>query len=261
MAISIFEAINNVRDDKNWAVKTFLVSVFMFASSILVNFTELEINGWIILIAVVLGLTAGIYVFGFLFKSVHNALNSDSFELANFNDANLLLVGLKGWLAFIGYYTIIYFIFAFIFIIFGIIFALLSMLIYGILVTILGLSQNVVIGVGIIAVILLTIIISLYFGMFVNTATVCYLKRLNFTDIFALDTHFAIIKENHKLCWTFVGKTILYSLLWLLVFLVLAISLVGWLMIPFAYAYAYLVYYNLQVQFAKTIQIEKYLAD
>lgn len=259
MSISLFEAIKNVRDDDNWALKTFLVSVFMFIYSVLINFTELKLDPKVTLIAVALGIATGVYIFGFIFKTVHKGLNSDNFKFANFNDQNLMLIGLKGWGSILLYSIIVYLISVFVFCILGILLALMGMLVYGLLVSVLGLNQNIVLAVIIIFAIILLVLISLFVTMFMNTAMICYYKNLRFTDILAFDIHFKIVKENYKTCWTFVGKTILYSLLCLLVFLALAISLVGLLLIPFVYAYAYLVYCNLQVQFAKTIQIEKYI--
>lgn len=259
MSISLFEAIKNVRDDEKWALKTFLVSVFLFVYSVLVNFTELKLEPKVTLVAVALGIATGIYVFGFIFKTVHKGIDSDDFKMPNFNEKNLMLVGLKGLGSMLLYSLIMYFISAFAFCILGIVSALIAMFVYGLLVSALGLNQNIVLCVLIIFAIILLVIISLFVSIFVNTAQVCYYKKLRFTDILAFDTHFKIVKENYHTCWTFVGKTILYTLLCLLVFFALAISIVGLLLIPFVYAYAYLVYCNLQVQFAKIIQIEKYL--
>ena len=96
---------------------------------------------------------------------------------------------------------------------------------------------------------------------FVNAAMACYIKNEKFKDLMAFKKQFRIIKENKHAAWTLIGKGILFALLAGLVVLVLGITIVGVLALPFVCFIIAIASMNLYAQYGKQIDIGRYLEE
>ena len=94
-----------------------------------------------------------------------------------------------------------------------------------------------------------------------NVAFACFFKTLKFKDFIAFKKQFRIIKENKHASWTLVGKCILFTLSILLTLLVLLATVIGIILVPFVLFLGEFISYNLCAQYAKEIEIDKYLEN
>lgn len=270
MSISLGNAIARVKEEPKWLKKILILGALLisvpFAFGILIGMFGLtpeamETNPTTIFLftityfLVLLPITA--YFKGFIFQSMHKTFNSDKFQMVELSQNNLLIDGLKNLFSIIGYTIllgIISFVFLFVYILVITLFGVVISLILSALISAKAVSIfSIILGT------LANLLFGLYLAQFINAAFACYLKTLKFADLIAFKKHFQIIKENKHTSWTLIGKNILYSLLFLTVILVLCITLIGIILVPFVSIYAYFVAFNLLDQYSKEIEIEKYL--
>lgn len=258
MTISLGNAINCIKEDAHWPKKIFFGGLIFLLSSVASGFvsglsanTEPTIGmffGFVILAI------AGMFLTGFIFQSMHKVMNSDKFQMVEWNENNLLLTGFKNCCALIGYSILATIIFM------GI--TILVSLVIGLVLGLGSLFLKQVLGDTLVINIvssLIGIVIGLYFSQFICVAFACYIKTLKFRDLIAYKKHYQIIKENIHTTWTLIGKNILYSLLFALIVVLLAVTVIGALLIPFVIFASYFVAFNLLVQYAKEVKIENYL--
>ncbi len=208
-------------------------------------------------VAFLMTLPVWAYVTGFLFQSMHKTFNSDRFQMVEFSQKNLLVEGIKNFFSMVGYFILVE-------IIMLVAILLLSIAI-AIVVLVLNLILSAIFGPAVASILTVVlalavgIVFGLYITQFINAAFTCYLKTLKFSDLIAFNKHFNIIKKNKHASWSLIGKGILFSLLYMLVIVVLCATLIGVVLLPFVVVMAYFVAFNLLDQYAKEIQIEKYL--
>ena len=261
MTISLLNAIRNVTEEKSW-IKKILILSFVSGLIWIVSYGinvehSLEIN----LICWLVYFVLCCYTNGYILLSVNKTLNGDKFVLAEFFEKNIMLTGLKAICSYFLYGVVISTIFIVILLIAILILLLIAGLAHLLLVNVLQLDSQIFNVLGIIFAIIVTSFLSLYLGMFMNIAYVSYFQRIKFGDLFALDRHYLILKENHHKSWTLMGKIILYSLTLIIAMILCTVSIVGIILIPFVYTYAIFVMYNLMVQYAKEIDLKKYLEN
>lgn len=270
MTISLGNAITRVKEEPKWLKKILILGALFIGVQIAYGILAgmfgltpeaMETNPATMFLftitsfLVLLPITA--YYTGFIFQSMHKTFNSDKFQMVELSQKNLLIDGLKNVFSVIGYsilLEIILFVFLIAYILVIALFGVLISLILSALISAEAVSIFIVI-LGTLA----GLVFGLYFAQFINAAFACYLKTLKFADLIAFNKHFQIIKENKHTSWTLIGKNILYSLLFLTVILVLCITLIGVILIPFVTIYAYFVAFNLLDQYSKEIKIERYL--
>ena len=255
MAINVIDALTQIKNDKNWVKKIAIASSIMLLGVIAYAIAVLLLSKDMYIASIVFSVVTLIiclYVGGFVISTAHRTLNNEDFKLAELNEKNLMLKGLHYSLSIIGYGILV---FAIIFLMvlilsfsIGLIYGLVGETVGNILTSIIG-----IIG------IILYIPFILYLFILILIAFACYLKNLKFTDIIALPKHFAILKNHHKACWAMFGHQFLYAILFGVIVSILPITIVGILLIPFAYLTAYIWCNNILAQFAKEIEIEKYL--
>ena len=260
MSISLGNAIKSLKEDEKW-IKKVLIGGFVALFTVIAS-GMMESEGASIpakIIGIGLYLLFGSFLSGFCVSTGNKMLNTGSNTMSEWSEPNLLLKGLKflfSWIV----YTIIA----------AVIFTLVSIVLFIVLAVILGLIYYLInlifhtnilftnILVGIIASLIGTVFI-LYYMQFINAAYVSYYNKLSFHDLIALKKQFRMIRENKHASWTLIGKEILYILLFLLIALILCITIVGIILLPFVYFGAFMVMTNLYAQFGREIGIGRYL--
>ena len=257
MTISLGNAFKAIREDENWVKKIViggLISIIVGITCAVWESESVQLSSRII--NFVLYLISGAFVSGFIVSTGNKMLNTGSNLMTEWSEKSLFLNGLKFLLSWIVYCIVLTLFLAIISvvlfiaggIVFGIMYYLLSKALY--------IDMRIVVFLILSA---LTIILSLYFMQYINAAYVCYYKNLKFRDIMAFKKQFMMIKENQHAAWTLVGKEILYVLLVCLITLVLCVTVVGILLLPFVYFAIHIAMANLYVQYAKEIEIGRYV--
>lgn len=259
--MSLGNAIKDVQKDEHWVQKTFgcyglyLLGTFVLGFVYGLSGSKITVG---VVITAIASIVALLFLTGFIFKSANNVMNSDTFKMTEFSEKNLLLFGLKtvvGFIAFSFWATLVIFVLA---LVFSLIFLVIFVAAYFILSTI-HVNQIVLAVFGTIVCTVGSIAIGLYFAQYFNAAMAFYIKTLKISKFFALKEQFEMLKENQHAAWTLIGKNILYSLLFIVIAVILCVSLIGIVALPFVTIYAYFVCYNLLDQYAKEVNIDKYL--
>ena len=266
MAISLGNAISSIKEDEKWIPKILIGGaigyIIPFVIGFIVGFVDAltgqqnSLMGNLIIYTT--SIVIGIYITGFVFTTMNRVINSsDKFKMAEWNEKNLMLTGLKTTLILIGWGIIMALIFLVLALIFGIIGGIISFILasclhiegnnLSIFITIFSCACGAVVG--------------LYIAQFLNNAFACFLKTLRFKELISFKKHFRMIKENQHANWSLVGKNILLTLAIVAVAIVLMISVVGFVVLPFVYFAVYFVMYNLICQYAKEIDINKYIEE
>ncbi len=261
MTMSLANAIKDVRKDEHWIQKVlgcYVLYILGFLPVSLVYHLSGEAVNVGVLISAIISIVALLFLTGFIFKSANNAMNNDTFKMAEFSDKNLLLLGLKtvvGFMVFSFWAMIVIFALA---LVFSLIFLVIFAAAYFILSAI-HVDQTILVIFGSIAGTVGSIAIGLYFGQYFSAAMAFYIKTLNISKFFALKEQIDMLKDNQHAAWTLIGKNILYSLLFTVIVVALCVSIIGMFALPFVFIYAYFVCYNLLAQYAKEVDIDKYL--
>lgn len=261
MTISLGNAISCIKEDAHW-VQKILIGGFLFVLSfggdyIVTNYAE-KLNIIVMFVLFILSVLANFYLIGFILNSMHKVVNSGRFQMIEWNEKNLLLAGLKNFFAILGYSILLIIlsigILLLVFIVGGI-------ALFAVLMLLKAITDNndIMVLVTYIATGLLFVLAYIYYMQFVNAAFACYFKTLKFRDLINCKKHYQIIKDNTHAAWTLIGKDILFLLACLGIAVLLIISVVGILLIPFVIFAAYFVSLNLVAQYAKEIKVEKYL--
>ena len=270
MTISLGNAISCIKEDEKWIPKILIGGVIGYIIPFAIGFIiglfdafsgqQNSLMGNLIIYAT--SLVIGIYISGFVFTTMNRVINSsDNFKMAEWNEKNLMLTGLKATLCFIGWGLIMALILALICLIFGIIFGIIGAILSFILAGCFHLEGNGLTVFITIFSIVCGAVVGLYIAQFLNNAFACFLKTLRFKELISFKKHFRMIKENQHANWSLVGKNILLALAIVAVAIVLMISIVGSVALPFVYFAVYFVMYNLICQYAKEIDINKYIEE
>lgn len=264
MAISLGDAIKNVRQDEKWVKKIIICGIIYLIMQVTSNLFTTPISkgnspSIFSFLFLIISVVLGIWFIGFVFSSINKTSNSDKFQMVELSERNLLVTGLKVFFSMIGWGFLTMFVLLVVGIVYAIIIGVFGAIIFGILGALIGFENQI-----------LTVLITafsfaggciagLYFAQLINAAFALYFQRLSFRDLISYKKQLQIIMENKHTSWTLVGKSILYSLTYLAVMFVLLVTIIGIILIPFVIVYANFVGYNLIVQYAKEIQIGKYL--
>ena len=264
MSLSLQRAITCLQEDPNWKKNIgigggifflfLVIEIILTVIALIMTGGDLEAvenNAVLNLVVNIMWIVSTVYLTGYVAQTLNNYAHNDKYKMASFGDKNLMLLGLKTIFAFIGYTICL-----------GVIFGLISVPFFfgaGVFMGLFNGHTGLQI-LGILIAILLFGIMFIAILQFVYVASACYIQRLKVGDMFAFKKHFNILVKNQGAVWSLVGKTILYGLLFTAIALACLVTLVGIFLLPFVYFYAYFVQYNLCVQFAKEIDIEKYLA-
>ncbi len=260
MTISLGNALKSVKEDEQWIKKVVIggiVAAITTAGSIVADMNKASIG--IQIAGIILYLVFAIYLTGFAVSTANKQINSDSNTLAEWADSSLFLKGLKYFFSYIVYAFVITILFSIFSIIITIISAIALGLIYYLINLVLPLNQQFITFIISVIFIALMIVIGIYFMQFINAGTACYYKNNKFHDIMALKKQFRMIKENQHAAWTLFGKEILYALLFILVLIIACLTFIGIILVPFICFTAYIVLTNLYAQYAKEIEIGKYI--
>ena len=219
MTISLGNALKFVNEDEKWISKT-VIGGFITLAAIIASamFQYPNAKAGVIIAGLALYFIFGALLSGFLLSTVNTRLNSDARGLTEWNEPNLLLKGLKFILSYIVYTFVITILFTVIGTVLTIAASIVLGIIYYLISLVLNIDPQVAAYVFVPVFIVLIVIFSLYLMQFISAALTCYYKSLKFRDLMALKKHFRIVFENQHAAWTLIGKIILYSLLFLLVF-------------------------------------------
>ena len=260
MGISLGNALKSVKDDEHWVKKTLiggLLSIVFLAATGMMEAKGVSIG--IRAAGTALYLIFGSIILGFLLSTANKKLNSDFEGWTEWSEPNIMQKGLKFIFSYLVYGIVI----TFLFILTAIVLTIAVSLVLGLIYYLIGLIINITPPAAkFLSAVIFTVLItvfSLYFMQFISAAMVSYYKNQKFHDFMALKKHFRIIKENQHAAWTLVGKTILYTLLFMLVFFAVGITIVGIVLIPFIYFAALNVIMDLYVQYGKEIEVGRYL--
>ena len=260
MAISLGDAINSVTEDEKWVTKVLIGGFITIPAAIAgMGMHAQSLSTGMKVFCIILYLLFGSLLTGFLLSSGNKMLNTDSNTMGEWFEKDIILKGLK----FIFSYFVYWIVMTVIYTVLSLVCILVCGLILGSIYYLINLLLNIdaklisyIIGVVFGTFIIL---LSLYLMQFVNAALVCYYKNLKFGDLMALKKQYNIVMENKHAAWTLVGKEILFGLLFGLVILVLAITIVGIFLLPFVYFAAYVIMVNLYAQYGREIKIGKCL--
>jgi len=258
--ISLGNALSSVKDDEKWIKKIAiggLISILALLGYCLSDSHSMSIG--LRVVWFILYLISGAFISGFIITTAQNQINNDSNTWAEWSEPKLFFKGIK--------YILSYFVYIFtitiIFMLIGTILTLAVSLVLGLIYYLINLALNLnpqfVSTLAFIIFTILMIFVGLYLMQFLNAALISYYKNHKFHDIMALKKHFKMISENQHTAWTLVGKEILYGLLFLLIYIVLSITVIGVIAIPFVYFTSFIVITNLYAQYAKEIEIGKYI--
>lgn len=248
MTISLGNSIKGVTKDLCWKKKNFILGIICFIS-LLANGVATQCSGSVnvpfvlIAISAILYITLTLYLCGFIIKTINNTMQSDSFKLANFSDKNLMLIGLK-------------------YIVGSILFLLPVTIVLVLIIAILAFIGLVILKKSLFGILLMNVgfvILLVFFMLIFNVAYACFAKTMEIGGFVAFKKYFRIIKENQHKTWTLVGKVILLTLLLMLIMMILGVTVVGLLLVPFINIYTSFVVGNLLDQYAKEINLDKYL--
>ena len=248
MSIDLFKAFASVKEDKNWIKKILIGGLLMLAAALLdigsSYLLEKSQYVWSLLL-LVLVVVAGMYPLAFIFSTLHKQINSDSNAMSEWNEKNLLLSGFKAAVANL-LMGIVYIV------LFGVVFCLF-------LVSAMILQTNALLG---IIMMLLSIILSfiwiLLMYLLLPLSYACYGKTLKITSIVNFKKIFAIFTQNQSKVWLLFAWFILYSIIVPVAYVILVVSVVGILLIPFFTFYLWIVVMNLIAQFGRDVNIDKY---
>ena len=260
MTISLGNAIKSVKEDNKWISKIVIggfITAFAVAGSVVADMKNIALGIQIVGILVYLALS--FFVTGFTVSTANKQMNNDSNTLAEWSDKSLFLKGLKYLFSYIVYALVITLIFS----IFAAIVTVISIIVLGLIYYLINLAlplnQQFVTFLVSVVFITLMIVIGIYVIQYINAGIACYYKNTKFRDIMALKKQFRIIKENQHAAWTFFGKEILYVLLFTLAIVIACLTFIGIILVPFICFTAYIVLTNLYAQYAKEIEIGKYI--
>ena len=260
MSISLGNAIKSVKEDEKWSEKLFiggLISIFAGAGSYLADSESFSIG--VRIAGIILYLIFGALLCGFTILTAKIQIDSDSKAMAEWSISDSFVKGLKFIFGYFLYTIVIMILFALVAILLTLITSIVLGLIYYLINLVLNLNPQVMTYVASIVFITLMSIVGMYFMQFINAALVSYYKSHKFHDIMAIKKHFKIVFENQHAAWSLIGKEILYTLLLILIFVVLCLTIIGIIAVPFVCFAASIVMVNLYAQYAKEIKIEKYI--
>lgn len=261
MTISLANALKSVKEDEHWIKKILIGGVVVLALAILSFIADKGFyqNAVLKLITIVLNIVLYVLFAGFIVVTANKSINSDSTKIAEWNEPNLLLTGLKYVGSTIVCGILLFLIFFVAGLVCGIALGIVGAIIYFLLSLICGGNCNFATQFTMIFSIVASTILGLYVMQFIFIIYASYYKNLKFRDIISFKKHFNILKENQHACWTLIGKNILYCLLLLFAIVACCVTLIGIVLVPFVYFIACLAGANLVVQFGRHVDIGKYL--
>lgn len=256
MVISLANAIKSVKEDENWLKKCLIGGILILLS----NLSAIPISNFSVRITLLLiSFLAICYYLGFWLSTGNKMINGTEDKMAEWSQVNLLWLGLKYTFASIGY-TLLLVIASILFsFLMFIVVLLIGVIVYAILAISHNTGNNVISFFASLLIGIAGIVETLYILQFVQMMMISYFKTLKIEDMFNFKKHFNIIKSNQHASWTLVGKTILFILLFTLIFCALVITLVGVVLIPFVLFIGYIVMANLYAQYGRHVKIEQYL--
>ena len=264
MTISLGNAIKCITEDEKWKKKILVGGlvylVTQIAAQLFFHFaTQGNMPNITSIVSIVITIIAGLWLSGFLYASYNKTMNSDKFQMAELNEKNLMLVGFKVIFATLGWGILNVIILTIVGLIYAVVAAIIVAIIFGLLGLCIG-FENQILSICIsIFMILAGILFGLYYAQFINTAFAFYIKRLKFSDFISFRKHLTVIIHNQHANWTLVGKMILYTLTTCAISIGLAISIIGIIVLPFFIFTCNFICFNLITQYAKEVDIEKYL--
>ena len=263
MTMSLMNAIRSIKQDEKWLGKIIVGGLVCLVAQI-AGFCSLSFiaqktaPGIGTLIGLIISIVAALWIVGFIFSSMNKTINSDKFQMVELNESNIILTGLKSFMAIIGWGILATIILFVVEIVYVALMVIIGLIIFGIL-GLIGVNNQILTILIAIFCIIASVVLGLYIAQFVITAFALYFKRLQFGDLISFKKQFVIIKENQHANWTLVGKMILFSLAYLGIIIGLSVTIVGLVLVPFVLFASYFVAYNLVAQYAKEINIDKYL--
>ena len=260
MGISLGNAIKSIKEDDKWSEKLFiggLMSIFAGVASYIADSTDFA--SWVRIIGFVSYLFFAALLCGFTILTAKIQIDSDSKAMAEWSVSNLFLKGLKFIFSYVLYTIVIMIIFTLIAILLTLITSIVLGLIYYLINLVLNLNPQIMNYLVLMIFIIIMSIILTYFMQFINIALVSYYKNHKFRDIMAMKKQFKMVFENQHAAWSLIGKEILYTLLVILILVVLCVTIIGVILIPFVIFTASIIMVNLYAQYAKEIEIGKYI--
>lgn len=261
MTISLGNALKAVKEDEYWKKKTLiggLLFLVYFVGLYIMVATE-DMTPKLIGLAILLVFL--VFIWGFNIATGNKMINSDSNAMAEWTEKNLMLKGLKfilSWsvyvIAFVLLSTLISTILMFVI---SIALSLIYLVVYLLIHPDCTISGTIMTVIGSI----LYVVLVLYIMQFINAATISYIKNTSFKDLMSFKKQFRMITENQHAAWTLIGKEILFGLLLILVCLVLCVTVVGVLALPFVMFMAAVASIHLYVQYGKQIDVGRYLEE
>ena len=249
--MDLMEAFANVTKDTNWMKKIAIgggllllsviaeiISIFLFESS--TGFM------WSIIPFIISVITV-LYPTGFIFSTLRKQINENTDLMTDWTEKNMLLSGFKSCLSMI--------------LILGV------FMIAGTAITLIGsfsissLFKNSS-ALGWILFVLLIVILLLYFlfiYLIFPISLVCFGKTFKISSSVNFKKIFAIFKENQKEVWILFAWGIVFCAIYSIVLTMFCITVIGIIAFPFLYFYFFIVCINLLAQFAREIDINKYL--
>ena len=264
MTISLGNAFKSITEDEKWK-KKILVGGLVYlvtevAAQLFAHFAEQgNVSNVTAIVSIIIAIITGVWLTGFQYASYNRTMNSDKFQMAELNDKNLMLVGLKAIFATLGWGILNLIILTIVGLIYAVVAAIIGAIIFGLLGLCIGFENQILTVCISIFISFAGILFGLYFAQFINTAFAFYIKRLKFSDLISFGKHLLVILENKHASWTLVGKMILYTLATIAILVGLTISIIGIILLPFFIFACYFVCFNLITQYAKEIDIDKYL--
>ena len=259
MAISLANAIKSVKEDEHWVKKVLIGGVITAIAVTAGTVMQLDnLSAMPRIIGFIAYVLFGAFLSGFLLSTGNKMLNSDSNSMTEWSEPNLLIKGLKFMLSILVYCLVMTLIFTLISIVLSVVFGIILAIIYAIIIALFHIDAQALSPLIVVIGTVFGIVFGLYFMQFINAAYTSYYQSLNFRNLMALKKHFYIIKENQHAAWTLIGKGILYLLLFILLYIVACITVIGILVVPFITFAAYVVMINLYAQYGKEIEIGKY---
>ena len=259
--MDIEKVFTNVVGHEGWLKKCFILS--------LISCAPVAVMGIAIVLALVLGGVDNaqgvastlvlvsfiviplwlIWFLGYYNSSLHKMIHTGTFQLAAFNEKNLLSLGFKSAVGYLLYGIIFY----------GVVMlATIAPIFLLIALTSQSESNGLVELLGGVLAFIFILAIALVLGIMMNVSFTSFATTLKFGTIFNLATHFRIIKENLKSTFILIGLMILLNIAIGVVNSILQFTVIGVIAMPFVSAFSIFLMMELEAQYARDINIKSY---
>ena len=247
--MDLIKALCSIAEDKHWIKKILigglLILLAIIAECICIILFESKTAFIWSLLPFIISVLLIMYPMGFIFATLHKQINENSNVMIEWNEKNLLLSGFKSCVTFF---------------IMGLCWSSIAVILMGGFSISYSLAGNsAVLNILFIIFVLIYLLYLLLLFITIPISVLCYGKTLKVLSSVNFKKIFAIFKENQPKMWMLILWTIAYVIIYSIIQTILLITIIGIIAIPFLYFYFYIVYMNLLAQFAREIDINKYL--